>query len=72
MIGLILYYYVDLYNLTQRRTVKENISKRLTLGKSTWSWMVWMVDKKEIFDIYISFLFIIFSHDRFTPMDCLF
>lgn len=33
MIGLILYYYIDMYNLLRRRTIKENISQELSLGK---------------------------------------
>ena len=31
LFGLILYYYVDKYNILRRRTVKESISKELSI-----------------------------------------
>jgi hypothetical protein len=32
LFGLILYYYIDMYNLIRKRTVKESISNELSLG----------------------------------------
>jgi hypothetical protein len=31
--GLILYYYVDKFNVLRRRTIKENLSKELSICK---------------------------------------
>lgn len=31
MLGLILYYYVDKYNVFRRRTIKESLSKELSI-----------------------------------------
>jgi hypothetical protein len=32
IIGLILYYFIDKYNVLRRRTIKENLSKELSIG----------------------------------------
>lgn len=32
LLGLVFYYWVDKYNVMRRRTVKENLSKEVTIG----------------------------------------
>lgn len=32
MLGLTIYYYADKYNVLRRRTIKENLSKDLSIG----------------------------------------
>jgi len=32
MIGLVCYYWVDKYNVMRRRTIKENLSKQVSIG----------------------------------------
>lgn len=33
ILGLVLYYFIDKYNVLRRRTIKENLSKDLSIGE---------------------------------------
>ena len=51
IIGILLYYYVDKYNLIYRRTVKENIGNSLTIE------MIELLEYCVVFHLFGNFFF---------------
>jgi hypothetical protein len=51
ILGIIIYYFVDKFNLIYRRTVKENIGKNLTIA------MIELLDYCSVFYMFGNFFF---------------